>query len=132
MNHKIIDYIRRCEEQIAPMARRIQEIALVNQERVLEAYWTHRVAQTDLLGSTGYGLSDVGREKFEAAFADVFGAQAALVRPQIVSGTHALTLGFFGVLRPGKKSCSPPGHLMTPCTAWSVCARKRVASRSGA
>ncbi|MFB5192117.1 methionine gamma-lyase family protein [Alicyclobacillus fastidiosus] len=103
MNHKIIDYIRRCEEQIAPMARQIQDIALVNQERVLEAFWTHRVAQTDLLGSTGYGLSDVGREKLEAAFADVFGAEAALVRPQIVSGTHALTLGFFGVLRPGEE-----------------------------
>lgn len=54
-----------------------------------------------MAGSTGYGLSDAGRDKLEAAFADVFGGERALVRPQIVSGTHAITLGLFGVLRPG-------------------------------
>ncbi|GEO24928.1 hypothetical protein AAC03nite_07130 [Alicyclobacillus acidoterrestris] len=101
MNHKTIEYIRQCEREIGGALEQVDAVALANQERVLEAFWQHRISQTDLLGSTGYGLSDVGRDKFEAAFADVFGAQGALVRPQIVSGTHALTLGMFGVLRPG-------------------------------
>src|SRR5690554_5538632 len=66
--------------------------ALANQERVLKAFTQNRVASHDLLGSSGYGYNDHGREKLEAIYAEVFGGQAALVRPQISSGTHALWL----------------------------------------
>lgn len=97
----IDEFIRECERRIGPQFDHISRVALENQERVLEAFWRHRVSQSDLAGSTGYGLSDVGRDKFEQAFADVFGGESGLVRPQIVSGTHAITLGLFGVLRPG-------------------------------
>ncbi|GLV12481.1 hypothetical protein Heshes_01650 [Alicyclobacillus hesperidum] len=101
MTIDILKYIEVCKRDIEPGQRELERIALINQERVLEAFWRHRVAQTDLAGSTGYGLSDVGRDKFETMFAEVFGAQAGLVRPQIVSGTHAISLAMYGLLRPG-------------------------------
>ncbi len=96
-------YVAACERQIEVYQRRSEAIALANQERVLEAFWRHEVAQFDLVGSTGYGLGDAGREKLEAIYADVFGGEAALVRPQIVSGTHAIALALFGCLRPGDR-----------------------------
>lgn len=101
MTIEVNEYIRECVRRVNARYEAFEEIALANQERVLEAFWRHRVAQIDLAGSTGYGLSDVGRDKFEAVFADVFGGERALVRPQIVSGTHAITLALYGVLRPG-------------------------------
>lgn len=96
-------YVESCEREIESYQRRSEAVAVANQERVLEAFWRHEVAQLDLVGSTGYGLGDVGREKLEAIYADVFGAEAALVRPQIVSGTHAIALALFGCLRPGQR-----------------------------
>ncbi len=81
--------------------KRIERIALENQRKVLEAFWAERWSEADMSGSTGYGLDDAGRDKLERVFARVFGAERALVRPQIVSGTHAIRLALFGVLRPG-------------------------------
>lgn len=69
--------------------------------QVLSAFRRHHVSETDLLPSSGYGYHDQGRDKLEAIYAAVFGAEAALVRPQIVSGTHAISLMLFGCLRPG-------------------------------
>jgi len=89
------------EVEIQPVVRRIADIALSNQKKVLEAFWHERVTATDMNGSTGYGLDDSGRDKLEQIYAQVFGGEAALVRPQIVSGTHAIRLGLFGALRPG-------------------------------
>lgn len=97
----IDQFIHDCERRLQPQFENISRVALANQQRVLEAFWRHKVAQSDLAGSTGYGLSDVGRDKFEQAFADVFGAQRGIVRPQIVSGTHAIALGLYATLRPG-------------------------------
>lgn len=68
---------------------------------VLSAFRAHHVSETDLLPSSGYGYHDQGRDKLEAIYASLFGAEAALVRPQIVSGTHAIALMLFGCLRPG-------------------------------
>ncbi|SIS97972.1 methionine gamma-lyase family protein [Alicyclobacillus vulcanalis] len=96
-------FVASCEAEIEPYQRTSEAVALANQERVLEAFWRQRVSQFDLGGSTGYGLGDTGREKLEAIYADVFGAEAALVRPQIVSGTHAIALVLFGCLRPGDR-----------------------------
>jgi cystathionine beta-lyase family protein involved in aluminum resistance len=96
---------RRCAEeidrQIAPRRKEIEAVALANQHKVLEAFQFFRVADVHLRGSTGYGYNDRGRELLEDIYARVFRAEAALVRPQIISGTHALTLALFGVLRPG-------------------------------
>lgn len=81
--------------------RQIEKIVRRNQMRVLEAFRTARVSEFHFAPSTGYGYDDSGRAKLEEVFAAVFGAEAALVRCQIVSGTHALALALFGVLRPG-------------------------------
>lgn len=95
--------LRDAEKALRAAFERIDQIALHNQEKVLNAFWAERVAQSDLVGSTGYGLDDAGRGKLERVYARVFGAEAALVRPQIVSGTHAIRLGLFGCLRPGNE-----------------------------
>lgn len=74
------------------MSRTPAEIAKENTARLLKAFRAAKVAESDLWGSTGYGLDDVGRSKLEAVYSSYFGAEAALVRPQIVSGTHAAYL----------------------------------------
>jgi cystathionine beta-lyase family protein involved in aluminum resistance len=89
------------EAAVRPAFREIEAICKHNQRKVLEAFWSERVGSTDFQGSTGYGLGDEGRDKLERIYARVFGTEAALVRPQIISGTHALKLALFGVLRPG-------------------------------
>ncbi len=97
----VIDWLQTCEREVSPSFVRVERIAKQNQKKVLEAFWTERVSAIDLTGSTGYGLDDEGRDKLERIYARVFGTQRALCRPQIISGTHALRLGLFGVCRPG-------------------------------
>jgi cystathionine beta-lyase family protein involved in aluminum resistance len=97
----LLEWLKECEREVEPAFQRVSEIAKINQKKVLEAFWTERVSALDLVGSTGYGLDDEGRDKLERMYALVFGADRALVRPQIISGTHALSLGLFGVCRPG-------------------------------
>ncbi|QST01669.1 methionine gamma-lyase family protein [Pontibacillus sp. ALD_SL1] len=71
-----------------------------NQERVLSAFRDQQVSDSHFNPTTGYGYDDMGRDKLEQVYADVFGGEDALVRPQIVSGTHAITISLFGLLRP--------------------------------
>nr|WP_085523890.1 methionine gamma-lyase family protein [Tuberibacillus sp. Marseille-P3662] len=89
------------EAKIQPQMKQIDQIAEANQFRVIKSFQEHQVSDTHLTGTTGYGYDDLGRDTLEAIYADVFGAEDALVRPQIVSGTHAISTAFFGVLRPG-------------------------------
>ncbi|MGP4040215.1 methionine gamma-lyase family protein [Gracilibacillus sp. D59] len=98
MNHS---WIRDVEKQIEPIFQNIQEIEFYNQEKVLKAFQNHQVSDSDFNPTTGYGYDDYGRDKLEAVYASVFGAEDALVRPQITSGTHAISTALFGVLRPG-------------------------------
>src|SRR5690606_15264653 len=93
--------IRTIEETIQKELRRADDIAFVNQKKVLEAFHSQRVSDHHFNPSTGYGYDDEGRDTLERVYADVFKAEAALVRPQIISGTHAITISLFGVLRPG-------------------------------
>ena len=79
----------------------IDNTVYFNAHKVLDAFREARLSQVDFNFSTGYGYGDSGREKTETVFAAFFKAEDALVRPQIVSGTHAITLGLFAVLRPG-------------------------------
>ncbi|MCL6625169.1 MAG: methionine gamma-lyase family protein [Alicyclobacillus shizuokensis] len=88
-------------QKVQPVFARIDRQSIVNQKKVLAAFQAEHVTAQDLLGSTGYGLDDAGRDKLEAIWARVFASEAALVRPQVVSGTHALRLGLFATLRPG-------------------------------
>ena len=88
---------------------KIDEIAEYNQMKVLAAMQKNRVSEAHLGTSTGYGYNDIGRDTLEDIYADVFHTEAALVRPQITCGTHALTVALAGNLRPGDEVFSPVG-----------------------
>ncbi|MFC3039995.1 aminotransferase class I/II-fold pyridoxal phosphate-dependent enzyme [Virgibacillus xinjiangensis] len=79
----------------------IDKIAEMNQKRVLDSFRKHRISDSHFNATTGYGYDDLGREGLEAVYADVFGGEDALVRPQLVSGTHAISTVLSGLLRPG-------------------------------
>lgn len=96
------DFVSRCAEDLAGHFRKIDLRARFLQARVLKAFRHHEVASRHFLGSSGYGYGDEGREKLAAVYAEVFGAEDAIVSPLIMSGTHALTEALFGVLRPGQ------------------------------
>src|SRR5699024_9817203 len=81
-----------------------------NQKKILNAMQKHKLAERHFMPSTGYGYNDDGRDVCEKIFADTFGAEAALVRPGIVSGTHAVTLALLGILRPGDRMLSITGN----------------------
>jgi len=100
-NHKLQPLLEEVESQISTIHRNIDKMIEVNQYRVLKSFQTHRVNDTYFTPSTGYGYGDIGRDTLEKIYADVFGAEAGLVRSQIISGTHAISIALFGVLRPG-------------------------------
>lgn len=89
------------EEKLIPYFKDIEKTALINQKKVLAAFRNNRVSDFHLSGSTGYGYDDDGRDVLERVYAEAFGAEACLVRNQIISGTHAISISLFGVLRPG-------------------------------
>nr|MBQ8890317.1 methionine gamma-lyase family protein [Clostridia bacterium] len=92
---------RQAEADCAEVFRKIDENALICSAKVLTAFQECRVSTTDFLEITGYGYYDAGRDKLEAVYARVFGAEDALVRPQLMSGTHALAVTLGGLLKPG-------------------------------
>ena len=93
--------IEKAELRCQDAFRRMEEIEYHNTEKVLDVMRHHAVSPRHFAPTTGYGYDDVGRDTLEAVYADLFHTEAAIVRPQIVSGTHALSLAMFGVLRPG-------------------------------
>lgn len=93
--------IEETEQQIEPIHKQIERTAEYHQYRVLEAFRNHQVSDFHFTPSTGYGYDDSGRDTLEAIYAEVFGHEDAIVRPQIISGTHAISTALFGVLRPG-------------------------------
>ena len=95
------ELIRRAEARCQEAFRRMEEIEYHNTEKVLDVMRRHAVSPRHFAPTTGYGYDDVGRDTLEALYADLFHTEAAIVRPQIVSGTHTLSLAMFGVLRPG-------------------------------
>ena len=100
------------EKTLASLADRfaeIDKIAEYNQAKVLSAMQKNRVSATCFAATTGYGYDDVGRDNLERVYADVFHTEAALVRPQITCGTHALTVALSANLLPGDELLSPVG-----------------------
>ncbi|WP_010649181.1 aminotransferase class I/II-fold pyridoxal phosphate-dependent enzyme [Oceanobacillus massiliensis] len=93
--------IQQAEADCSEQHRRINTIVETNQKRVLDAFIKNRISDSHFNSTSGYGYDDAGREALESVYADVFGGEDALVRPQIVSGTHAITTVLFGLLRPG-------------------------------
>ena len=88
---------------------RMEETALTNQMKVMEALQENRVEMRHFASSTGYGYDDIGRDTLDRVYARAFGTEAALVRPQMINGTHALALALYGVLRPGDVILSVTG-----------------------
>lgn len=91
----------RVEEKIQGRLREIDSIVDLNQWKVIQAFQRHQVSDFHFANSTGYAYNDRGREVLDLVYADVFGAEAALVRPHFASGTHTIATALFGVLRPG-------------------------------
>jgi len=94
-------FIDRCERDCQPAFERIEAIERGNARKVLAAFQKYEISQRHFAPTTGYGYGDAGRDALDRVFAEVFKAEAALVRPQIASGTHALALCLHGILRPG-------------------------------
>lgn len=101
LTNETIELATRIEEKVRSYHTAVDARAFYNQQKVLAAFRKHQVSDFHLHPSTGYGYDDEGRDNLERIYADVFGAESAIVRQQIISGTHAITLSLFGVLRPG-------------------------------
>jgi len=104
--YKISDYTAKlaeaAERDCAPVFKKIEENALLCSAKVLSAFQECRVSTADFIEITGYGYTDSGRDKLEEIYARVFGAEDALVRPQLMSGTHALAVTLGGLLKHGE------------------------------
>lgn len=100
---------REAEAALRDIFEDIDEIARVGTERVLDVFREERVSEGMFAASTGYGYGDMGRDAIDRIAAKVFGAEAGFMRPSILSGTHALTIGLFALLRPGDVMLSITG-----------------------
>ncbi|MDQ0087796.1 cystathionine beta-lyase family protein involved in aluminum resistance [Paenibacillus anaericanus] len=100
-SEEIMGWMEAAELQVQPRFREIDRIVDLNQWKVIEAFQKHKVSDFHFANSTGYAYNDRGREVLDLVYADVFGSEAALVRPHFASGTHTIATALFGVLRPG-------------------------------
>lgn len=100
LSKNVTELAESAESKIVEQHREVEGIAFHNQQKVLHAFKEHHVSDHHFNPSTGYGYDDEGRDTLEKVYATTFGAEAALVRPQIISGTHAISISLFGVLRP--------------------------------
>ena len=101
IDEKVLDFCLESEKIIKPRFEEIDRIGELNQYKVLKAMQKNGLSDSAFNATTGYGYNDIGRDKLEDIYADVFNAESALVRAQIISGTHALTVALFGNLRYG-------------------------------
>ena len=101
LSDKIKNLAAEAESALSDRFSEIDRVSTIRTEQVIEAFQAERVSEAVFMPSTGYGYDDQGREKLDRIYASVFGTEAAFVRHSILSGTHALTIGLFGLLRPG-------------------------------
>lgn len=110
VNPSVVQYVEQCEHAITSTFSHIDDIAEYNQLKVLHAMQENRLSDIHFNWNTGYGYDDIGRDAVENVYKMVFGTEDAIVRPIIVSGTHALTLMLTGVLRPQQRMLSITGR----------------------
>lgn len=96
----IIKEIEKGEKEIKKELEKVDDICLYNSAKVLDAFHKYHISESHFMESTGYGYNDIGRQAIENIFKEIFKAEDALVRNQFISGTHALTVTLFGLLRP--------------------------------
>jgi len=106
---KILSFCDTIEEELKGRFSEIDANAEYNQLKILKAMQKNYLSDTHFAATTGYGYNDLGRDTLESVYADIFNTEDALVRPQLVSGTHALTIALSGNLRPGDEILSPVG-----------------------
>lgn len=109
IDDETIDFADKVLEELKPRFEAIDKIAEYNQLKVVTAMQDAKVSEACLLGTSGYGYNDIGRDTLEEVYARIFKAEDALVRPQITCGTHALALALMSNLRPGDELLSPVG-----------------------
>ena len=95
-----LEFIEICEKKLEDKFRAVDETAYFNQVKVLNAFRENNVAVRHFCGTTGYGYGDEGRDVLGKLYATSFGAESGIVSPHLLSGTHALTVALFGLLRP--------------------------------
>ena len=105
-----LQIIRDAEKKMAVRFQELEENAYRNQAKVLDAFKKYHLRDSHLNPSSGYGYGDIGRERLEDIYAEVFKGEDALVRSQIVSGTHAISSCLFAILRPGDRLLSISGR----------------------
>lgn len=110
IDEKLIPLAQEVEKELEPVFKKYHENALFNSAKVLKSFQDNMLSSSDFVEVTGYGYYDGGRDKLEKVYADIFKAEDALVRPQIMSGTHALSLTFFGLLNYGDTFISITGE----------------------
>lgn len=103
MAQKLKELIIDVEKELRPYFDQIEQNALIAQEHVLDAFHEVKITESDLIGTTGYGYDDIGRDHLEDVYSKVFKAEDSLVRPQIISGTHAITLALNSQLKYGEE-----------------------------
>lgn len=109
VSEKVLKFSKEIEASLKERFEAIDEIAEYNQLKVIKAMQEARVSDIHFAGTTGYGYNDLGRDTLETVYAKAFHGEDALVRPQLISGTHALTVALSGNLRPGDEILSPVG-----------------------
>ena len=97
------DFVEVAEHELFERFDELENIKEYNQYKVLKAFQKNRISDSHFAWNTGYGLDDAGRDALEAVYSSVFNTEKTLVRPTIVSGTHAITIALMGILRPGDK-----------------------------
>ena len=109
MDKELEKLVKEVEEEIKPQFEELDRICEINSKKVLDAFQECDLQESHLSSSTGYGIDEPGRNKIEEIYAKIFKAEDALVRTQLISGTHALTVTLFGLLRPGDTMLSITG-----------------------
>ena len=109
LRNKVREIVNEAEKELEKQFKEVDEICEFNSEKILTAFQKNRVVEADFGSSTGYGYGDIGREKIERVFSDIFQAEDCIVRGQFISGTHALTVALFAFLRPGDTMLSING-----------------------
>ncbi len=125
---RLLELDKQAMELCRPYFEKVDAIRDYNQVKMLKAFTDQKVAATHLVGTTGYGYDDAGRDKLDALFAQVVGAEDALCRPHFLSGTHALAVALFGVLGRGTPCWPPPAALTTPWKGSSASATRARAA----
>lgn len=109
ISRNVLSVVEQAQSDLSGQLASIDAIRELNQYKVLHALQKHQIALRHFAPTTGYGYDDIGRDALDAVFADALGAEDALVRPQLASGTHALSMCLFGLLQPGEEMLSITG-----------------------